>query len=245
MRWFYSQCEQVYIPSQSMADVLSAEGIVEPSRQKTWSRGVELDRFQPDRRDMDWRRSQGFEDTDVVVSFVGRLVREKGLNRFASMIRSLNDAGHNVKPMIVGNGPERSPMSEKLPNAVFTGHLSGADLARAYASSDIYFNPSLTETFGNVTLEAMASGVATVCMNSTGASSIITSGDNGLLLDPDDNALWLNDFSKLATDDAYRTRLAKAGAKEALKYSWDNVNSVLLDHFLTLTGRADAGKIRV
>ncbi|MEO1015829.1 MAG: glycosyltransferase family 1 protein [Pseudomonadota bacterium] len=232
MRWFYSQCRHVYIPSQSMADVLIEEGIVSRSNQRVWSRGVELDQFSPNRRDMAWRRSMGVDDDEIVVSFVGRLVREKGLNRFARVMKALWDGGVQARAMIVGDGPERATMEATLPEAVFTGHLSGVDLARAYASSDIYFNPSLTETFGNVTVEAMASGVATVAMDATGSASIINDGRNGVLLDPDGDDPYFECFASLCRDKAKRDRMARTGLADSASYSWDRINAALYDQYL-------------
>ncbi|MDX1532383.1 MAG: glycosyltransferase family 1 protein, partial [Rhodothermales bacterium] len=157
LRWFYRQCEQVYVPSHAMAAVLRSHEITHGIR--LWERGVETDRFHPGHRDPAWRCALGVEPDDVLVAFVGRLVWEKGLAVYADVIEALRADGLPARSVVVGDGPARPDLEARLTGTVFTGHLSGADLARAYASSDVFLFPSDTETFGNVTLEAMSSGL--------------------------------------------------------------------------------------
>ena len=149
-------------PSQSMMEELREDGIGRDIRM--WTRGVDSALFNPEKRDLAWRRSLGFADNDIVVAFVGRLVLEKGIDVFVdTLLRT-----PHVKALVVGEGPERERFENKLKDGRFTGYLDGKALARAYASADIFFNPSITETFGNVTLEAMASGNAAALRQSGG-----------------------------------------------------------------------------
>jgi glycosyltransferase involved in cell wall biosynthesis len=105
---------------------------------------------------MEWRRSLGLEDDDVAIVFLGRLVMEKGLDVFADTIIELRKRQGPHKVLVIGDGPAKDWFKQALPGGIFAGFQTGADLGRALASGDIFFNPSITETFGNVTLEAMA-----------------------------------------------------------------------------------------
>ena len=174
MRYFYNRCEHVYPPSQSMADELAADRIGRDIR--LWTRGVEAELFNPSKRDMAWRRENGIQDTDVLVAFVGRVVLEKGIDIFADAVKQAAAQNSSIKALVVGEGPERERFQKKLPTGVFTGYAQGEVLARAYASADVFFNPSITETFGNVTLEAMASGLPCVCAEASGSVSLVEDG---------------------------------------------------------------------
>lgn len=226
LAWFYSQCTHVYVPSPSMADELNEQGITEGIR--IWARGVYTDRFHPDKRDMEWRRSVGFDDKDTVVSFVSRLVWEKDLQTFVDVAKKL---GESIKPLIVGDGPARKELESMLPEAHFTGFVTGEDLYRAYASSDIFLFPSDTETFGNVTLEAMSSGLPCVVADATGSRSLVESGVNGFLAPPRDTKEFAACVRRIAEDEALRDKMGKTARQKALAYSWENVNAKLLDNY--------------
>ncbi|MGK7369201.1 MAG: glycosyltransferase family 4 protein [Candidatus Halalkalibacterium sp. M3_1C_030] len=226
LEWFYSQCKHIYVPSPSMADELNEQGIKEGIR--IWARGVYTDRFHPDKRDMDWRRSLGIKDDEKVVSFVSRLVWEKDLQTFVDVVKKLGDS---VRPLVVGDGPARKELENMLPEAHFTGFVTGEELYRAYASSDIFLFPSDTETFGNVTLEAMSSGLPCVVADATGSRSLVESGVNGYLAPPRNTKEFAARVNKIAQDDGLREQMGKAARQKALVYSWDNVNSKLLENY--------------
>ncbi|MEY2943231.1 MAG: hypothetical protein RLY97_1245, partial [Pseudomonadota bacterium] len=154
LRRFYRRCDALVAPSESMAQVLREERMNYDI--SLWSRGVDRTIFNPNRRDMAWRQSFGIGDDEVVIGFLGRLVMEKGLDVFADTIDELNQRQIPHRVLIIGEGPARGWFEARLPQAVFAGFQGGADLGRAVASMDVLFNPSVTETFGNVTLEAMA-----------------------------------------------------------------------------------------
>ena len=121
-----------------------------------WARGIDREQFNPERRDLEWRRSLGIGDDEVIVAFLGRVVMEKGLDVFADTIHLLEERGVKHHVLVIGEGPARPWFEQQLPNAIFVGERTGNDLARLLASSDILLNPSITEAFGNVTVEAMA-----------------------------------------------------------------------------------------
>jgi glycosyltransferase involved in cell wall biosynthesis len=241
LRHFYSGCEQVYVPSPSMAAVLRDEGIA--THLRMWGRGVDCALFNPAQRDPAWRKSWGIHDHDVVVSFAGRLVREKGLEIFAATLDRLKARGVRHRTMIIGDVPERDWLAQRLPEAIFTGFVTGDGLARAYASSDVFFFPSVTETFGIVTLEAMATALPVVCADSTGSSSLVMPGSTGFLARPGDIEQFADCLTKLATDPDLRARMGRAGRVEARAHDWDSVMRGLLGHYrevLASYGKAPA-----
>ena len=229
LRRFYNRCDEVYPPAPTMADALCEHGITRPIH--VWPRGIELDRFDPAYRSDDWRASHGFGPEDVVITFISRLVKEKGIDVYAEVVRRLYARGFPVRGLVVGDGPEREALQVLLPDAVFTGHLSGDDISTAYASSDIFLFPSETETFGNVTLEAMASGLAVVCADAAGSRSLVDSGETGLLCPPRDV-----DAFELATESLVISPDRRAGfgvrARDAASaYDWSVVLASMVDNY--------------
>ncbi|MFQ5347014.1 MAG: glycosyltransferase family 4 protein [Rhodothalassiaceae bacterium] len=230
MMRFYNRCDLVLAPCRSMADELVAQGLRAPL--SLWGRGVDADVFHPDKRDLDWRRSLGFDDEDVVISFVGRLVIEKGIYRFATVIDGLcQRLDRPVRCLVVGDGPSRDSFARRLPGARFTGHLSGEDLARAYASSDIFFNPSDSETFGNVTLEAMASGLPTLGVDAAGSRSLITHGVTGFLGPVDDTGQLVTLLAQMVADPGLRRAMGVRARQEAYRYRWSEILGEVLDNY--------------
>lgn len=228
MRYFYGRCEHVYPPSQSMADELLSEGIGREMR--LWTRGVDSALFHPEKRDMEWRRSVGLADDDIAVLFVGRLVLEKGIDHFAQSLAAARKSHPNLRGLIVGGGPERRYFEKRCPDGVFLGHQGGADLARAYASGEIFFNPSITETFGQVTLEAMASGLPALCANAAGSLSLVNDGETGFIATPDVAAFTAR-LTQLAGDLSLRADMGAAGRNKALTFSWDAVLDDLISNY--------------
>lgn len=229
LNYFYGQCAEVYTPSQSMTELLRAENPAINVRY--WGRGVDSDRFHPGKRAMDWRRGLGIGDDEVLITFVSRLVLEKGLDRLATILTALKASGARHRGMIVGDGPERGMLAARLPDTLFTGFLDGEDLARAYASSDIFLFPSVTETFGNVTLEAMASGLPTVCADATGSSSLVRHGVSGFLADPGRDEEYVGYLKQLIGDGGLRTGMGNAGLDLSATYSWDTAMERLISYY--------------
>lgn len=230
MRDLYNRCQQVLVPTQCMADILREEGITTSIR--FWSRGVDHQLFNPGRRSLEWRRARGIADDDAVVAFVGRVVKEKGLQPFANTVRLLRDRGCPFQVLIVGDGPARHWFAKQMPEAIFTGSLSGVELATAFASSDIFLNPSVTETFGNVNLEAIASGVAVVGAQASGANSLIKDGVTGLLVPPNDGEAYADAVQMLIRNAERRHRMGHAGALASRSYEWTAILSQVAEHYL-------------
>ncbi|MEM1054646.1 MAG: glycosyltransferase family 1 protein [Bacteroidota bacterium] len=233
-RRFYNRVAEVFVPTPSMAEVLRENGITAPL--ELWPRGVETDRFRPEARSMEWRRARGFADEDVVVTFVSRLVKEKSIDVYADVVNRLAGEGRRVRGLVVGSGPEREAMEAALPEGVFTGHLGGEEIATAYASSDVFLFPSETETFGNVTLEAMASGLPAVCADAVGSSSLVVDGTTGLLCPPRDTEAFASATARLVGDAALRGRMGTAARERALTYDWDAILGRLAGRYRAVAG---------
>src|SRR3569623_3226644 len=191
-----------------------------PGRVRIWGRGVEHGQFTPARRSDDWRRSLGYGKDEPAILFFGRLVQEKGLDIFVETMRALQGRGHRLRPLIVGEGPARPWLEAQLPEAVFTGHLASEALGRAVASADILVNPSVTEAFGNVNLEAMAAGLAVVSADVGSAQALIENGKQGLLVEPKDPAAYADAVETLIRVPARRKRLANAAVGDSGGYHW-------------------------
>jgi phosphatidylinositol alpha 1,6-mannosyltransferase len=235
LRRFYQRCQAVVAPSQSMADEMQALGMAD--HVGIWSRGIDRNRFNPERRDQQWRSTFGIEPQDVVIGFLGRVVMEKGLDVFCDSVDILHKRNVDHKILIIGDGPARQWLAERLPTAVFVGFQQGDALGRAVASTDILFNPSVTETFGNVTLEAMACGVPVVAADATGSRSIVQDGVTGKLVLAGSIEGFADALSTYCRDEPLRHRHGKASQHAADAYDWDHINQALIDIYLNLLAK--------
>jgi glycosyltransferase involved in cell wall biosynthesis len=226
LRRFYHRCEIVMAPAESTAAILRASRMNRDIA--IWTRGIDREQFNPGRRDMEWRRSIGIADDELLVAFLGRVVMEKGLDTFAEAIRALSNRGVKERVLVIGEGPARPWFEEQVPEAVFTGQLTGNDLARAVASSDVLFNPSVTEAFGNVTLEAMACALPVVGAIATGSTNLVRHGVTGILVDGMDIDAFADALEAYARDPDLRRRHGKAGLAFAKTMDWDRINAAAL-----------------
>ena len=218
LRRFYRRSDHVLAPTSAIVDEIRA--LRGDDHASLWSRGVDREMFNPCRRDPDWRRAQGWRDDEIVVLFFGRLVLEKGARDFVSIVQQLQARGIAVRPLVVGAGPA-GPLFANLPGAVMTGHLDGGELARAVASADILIHPSRTEAFGNVVLEAMASGLAIVSAASSSSEALIEQGQSGLLCPPGDLETFACDVGELAGNPDRRRQLGAAARSASRSFDWD------------------------
>ena len=157
-------------------------------------------------------------------------------------LAELTERGVKHRALVVGDGPARSWIEERALSAIFTGFLGGTDLARAFASADLMFNPSSTETFGNVTLEAMASGLPVVAARATGSLSLVEEGVSGLLTTPDDIEGSADCLAQLIGDPAFRASASQAGLIRAARNDWDAINDQLLQRYLRVSELWDRRK---
>ncbi len=235
LRRFYNRCDALVAPSIEIAERLEGQGIERPI--SVWSRGVDHARFHPDRRDNGWRRQLGIADDELVIGFLGRLVLEKGLDVFAAVCAELNRRGVHHRVLAIGDGPARDSFAADVPGVIFAGFQSGNDLGRAVAAMDIFLNPSVTETFGNVTLEAMAAGVPVVAANATGARTLVDDGVSGRLIAPCDISAYADAIAAYAADRALLAAAGAAGRAASLAYHWDIINQKVIDEYCRVTAR--------
>jgi glycosyltransferase involved in cell wall biosynthesis len=239
LRRFYRRCDAIFAPSDSMAQLLREQRM--NYNVGIWTRGIDREIFHPGRRDMEWRRSLGIEDEMPVIGFVGRLVMEKGLDVFSDTIDRLEKKQVRHKVLVVGEGPAREWFENRLPNAVFAGFQAGPDLGRAVASMDMLFNPSITETFGNVTLEAMAAALPVVAANATGSESLVTDGVTGRLIRPGAVGAFADALALYCTDEEARRAAGAAGCEASLRYGWDAVNQELVEAYMRVIRYRQSG----
>jgi glycosyltransferase involved in cell wall biosynthesis len=226
MRRLYSRCEAIMAPAESTAAVLRAQRM--NRKIAIWARGIDREQFNPARRDMDWRRGLGIADDELVIGFLGRLVMEKGLDVFADAIHEFAQRKVTHRVLVIGDGPARPWFEQQLPNAIFVGHQEGANLARALASTDVFLNPSITEAFGNVTLEAMACALPVIAAQATGATNLVRDGVTGTLVDPSDIEEYAAALAAYAADPELRRRHGAEGLRFAETMDWDRINSEVL-----------------
>ena len=229
LRSFYTKVRRVYPPSESMAQIIRDAG--QSRNVEVWARGVDSEMFSPAQRDIAWRRSLGVGENEVVICFVGRLVKEKNTGTVARALNLLTQRGRPFRARIVGDGPELAAMKAALPEAIFVGFLHGDDLARAYASADIFFFPSESETFGNVTLEAMASGLPAVNAVASGSNSLVIEGETGFLVSARDEAGLADRLALLVNNQGLRHKMGAAARQRALAFSWETILSGLLESY--------------
>ncbi len=225
LRRFYRRCDHVLAPTLGIVDEmkrLRGDDMV-----SLWSRGVDRDLFDPKRGDPEWRRAQGFADDDVVLLFFGRLVLEKGVADFVATALKLRQRGIRIRPLIVGAGPAADAFGA-LGDAVFTGHLEGPDLSRTVASADILLHPSRTEAFGNVVLEAMASGLAVVCADA-GSARALAGGSRCIVLSDRDQ--FVDAVAELCLNANRRRALGILARRESARFDWDEASRSVLEAY--------------
>jgi glycosyltransferase involved in cell wall biosynthesis len=229
MAMFYGQCEVVLSPSDASDGVLSGLGIA-PERVGRWDRGVDLARFSPDRR----HRDPG--DEAILVLYSGRLTREKGADLLADAFLAAHARDPRLHLVLAGGGPEEPALRARVgEHATFLGWLEGDALADAYAGADLFLFASRTDTFGQVLLEAQASGLPVVAVAEGGPCSIVVDGVTGLLRPADATAL-ADAVVALASDPGARARLAGAARAAVAERTWDRALERLADGYRRALG---------
>lgn len=239
LQWFHNKCHMTYAPSPSAVSELQTRGIRDVD---LWQRGIELDLFSPTLRNYDLRRSIGAEDKPILL-FVGRLINHKDLDDLVAANHILKHRGHEFKIVIAGDGPMRPELEAQLPDAHFTGFIYGAELAQWYASADIFSFPSTTETFGNVILEAFASGIPAVGVAAGGVADIINHEQDGLIAKPKHPQDFAAQLERLIVNPEYARRLGHAARTTAQQYSWRRINKRLLHSYESIIHSAAAPRL--
>ncbi len=226
IRRLYRRCDAIVAPAESTAAILRAQRMNKDI--SIWTRGIDREQFNPARRSLEWRRANGLAEGDMAVAFLGRIVMEKGLDVFTDAIRAASARGVPLRVVVIGEGPARSWFEQNLPaDSIFTGMLTGPDLATALASTDVFFNPSITEAFGNVTLEAMACALPVIAADASGATSLVRGGVTGTLVTPLDTDGFADALAAYQRDPSLRARHGEAGLTIAKTMDWDEINAAV------------------
>jgi glycosyltransferase involved in cell wall biosynthesis len=220
LRKFHNKAAVTLVPTEGIRRELLRYGY---ENIEIIGRGVDTQLFHPGRRDSTLRARWGVNDGETVALYVGRLAAEKNLTLVFRTFDAMREAHPAVRLVLVGDGPERALWQARRPDAVFCGTQVGEALAAHYASADVFLFPSLTETWGNVTVEAMASGLAVVAYNCAAAENVIRHGENGLKAPPEDEAAFIAEAVALAPDAALQRRLGTAASARAAQLSWDAI----------------------
>lgn len=231
MRYFHNKSNFTMVPTQTLKNQLVSQGF---ERIRVLARGIDTQLFHPSKRCQDLRSSWGVQDHEKVVLFVGRLASEKNLQMTVDTFKAMSQTNPNLKMVWVGDGPQRGALELSCPNSIFTGEQIGDALATHYASGDIFLFSSLSETFGNVTLEAMASGLAVLAYDYAAAKQYISHGVNGLLADPNDPQSFIAHGLEMARDGFELETLKNNARKTTLDISWNRVTKKLEDNYQDL-----------
>lgn len=220
LRSFHNACSGTLVPTQIQAESLKAEGF---KNVRIMARGVDSTLFSPTKRSLELRRGWGVIDDSQVLIYVGRIAHEKNIELALNAAEAFKQLQPNSRFVLVGDGPMRESLSRAHPDCIFAGEKSGEELARYYASADIFLFPSLTDTFGNVVLEAMASGLAVLAFDYAAAGSLIHSDENGKLARYPDETDYLSQIKHMAHRPEAIATLGKKARMTSESLSWEAI----------------------
>lgn len=220
LRTFHNLAHRTTVPTKTLLAQLAASGF---ERLAVVARGIDAERFHPQHRCEALRAKWGLTEGDFAVLYVGRLAAEKNLDRLAIAFEAIERANPRARLILVGDGPMRGALEARLPKALFCGQQMGHDLARCYASADLFLFPSKTETFGNVTVEAMASGLPVVAFADGAALELVRTDENGASVDLADDAGYVSEAVRLALNPAACSRMGAAARATALQLDWETI----------------------
>jgi glycosyltransferase involved in cell wall biosynthesis len=233
LRGLHNRADCTVVPTEETRERLAADGY---ERLAVVGRGIDADVFRPGRRSTELRRTWGCVDDEPVVAYVGRLAPEKNLSLFFEAAREVRQADPRARVVLVGDGPDAAALRASHPETVFCGARNGTDLAEHYASADLFPFPSLTETFGNVVTEALASGLAVVAFDYAAARQYVRDGVTGLLAPAGDRAAFLAATARLARDPELRGRVRAGAAAVARELTWERAGGQLEAVLLAVAG---------
>jgi len=236
LRKLHNLTEATMVPTKALMQELQERGFKNVS---VLSRGVATDHFSPAKRSQSLRSSWGASPDDVVVLFVSRLAMEKNVSLAISAFRAIKLQLPGAKLVFVGDGPMRKKLEESCKEAIFAGVRKGEDLAVHYASGDVFLFPSLTETFGNVVPEALASGLAVLSYAKAAAKELITSGQNGVLVSPGEELEFINAAVELATNLHKQQQIRQVAAASVAHLGWEAIYSSFAETLYGVLERHD------
>lgn len=219
MHWFYSQIDLLYVNSEYYRNCWVDRGIA-PDKIKILPRGLDTAHYHPSKRNNKLRKTFGAQADEVVLLYVGRISKEKDLDLLASAYHQLQRKKMGVKLVLVGDGPYLKTLKKAIPTAHFTGYLQGDELAEVFASADIFAFPSTTDTFGNVVLEAMASGLPCVVSDTGGPRELVQEGETGFVTRSLDLESFTTAIQRLVEDPGLRSILSRKARQSVEERSW-------------------------
>jgi glycosyltransferase involved in cell wall biosynthesis len=226
LRWFYGHADRILVPSRVFQETLRKRGVEHTS---LWTRGVDPAHFHPRFRSDAYRRRFGLGPDDLLVSYIGRLAREKDIGRLLRSWEAVRAERGNAQLVLVGQGPLAEGLRRRpIPGVHLTGLLSGRDLSEAYASADLFVFPSSTETFGNSLLEAMASGLPSIAVAGGGVLEFARHLENAWLARVQSTESLTEGLQLLMRDADLRRRLSEGGLATAASRAWDPIYDQLL-----------------
>ncbi len=231
-RTFYNQCDKIYVPSESMKDELTSMG-VETARMKLWKRGMDTHLFSPQHKNPSLLK-QLTGNTFPTLLFASRLVWEKNLETLFGIYDLVKSEGLNVNFLIVGDGTARSSCEARMKDAIFTGKIDHKTLAVLYASASLFLFPSVSETYGNVVLEAMASGLPCVIADGGGSKDFIDQGVNGFKCRPYAPEDYVQKIKLLLRNRLLREQVIGEGLQYSKQLNWAELSGVYFDDLGTL-----------
>lgn len=216
----HKRCSATFVPTPELAAELTARGI---PNVRAVGRGVDTQLFHPGRRDAQLRQSWGLSGDDLACLYVGRLAPEKNLHVVTRAYSAIAARHPRARMIWVGDGPALASLRASHPQHLFVGARIGADLATHYASADLFLFGSLSETWGNVLTEALASGLGVVTYRRAAGEILIQHGENGLTVTPDDADAFIHAAQMLAGDPARRRQLGQQASQSMSTHSWQRI----------------------
>ncbi len=237
-RWFHSAAARTFTPTEAIKAEVEAHGFRHVG---IWGRGVDGDRFDPSFRSLEWRRHLGIADDAMLVLYVGRIAKEKGLEHVLNAMLALEADPGRIRFVFVGDGPYDAELRAAAPrDAIFTGRLNGVALSTAYASSDAFLFPSVTDTFGNVLLEAMASGLVVVSADAGNTRELVGT-ERGVIVPVDVPGAIARELSRLEQDRVTHDAIRTAAQSWARERTWTRVwNGLFAEYLRVISERASS-----
>jgi len=225
------------IPTEDQREQLAADGL---QKLKVLGRGVDAELFHPKRRNSALRAAWGVADDVTVALYVGRLAAEKNLQLFIRSIHAMREVQPNLRAVVVGSGPLEQDLRREHPEMIFSGARVGEDLAEHYASADCFVFPSLSETFGNVLLEAMASGLAPLAFDYAAARHLFVDAENGLVARLGDEEHFIEQAKRLSSTPKLAQTLGVAARQRAETQTWSMIAQQLEAMWREITPAKDS-----
>lgn len=236
MRWMYGRCAQVLVPSEATRELMR-EARMPLDRLRVWPRGVDTQLFSPAKRSEQLREEWRVSDRRPALLYVGRLSREKGLALLPLLQDALRARGINHQLIVAGEGPMARELADLCHDAIFTGPLSREDVARVFASADLFVFPSATDTAGNVVLEAQSSGLPVVVSDQGGPKENLSEGLSGMVCAGRNPEVWAEAIAPWVVSAGPRASAAAHAREYALSRRWDLALAPLYDTYRELHDR--------